>query len=546
MKIFDEEKILDADYRKMIIEEIEGNENKQRKASMKKRYDIFKNNSKSYVLAKMQDEAEEGDKLANEIINRLSNISFLKQIVKKKAMVYKEGVERNSIDEKEKSQQVIDRLEQLVNFNSTMKKVNRYVELFKNAAVQVLPYKNPITEKYSYQLKVLPPYLYDVIEDGKNPEVPRAYILSYYSQSTSESNYKPENMSGNREAPEMRKSFRSGDGVDQRIADAADDEGGKTKEYIWWSNKYHLTTDEKGEIISGLTPDNNLNPIQILPFYNFAQEQDGHFWAVGGEDLVDGDILLNMLLSDLFYITKYQGMGIGYFFGKGVPKNLKVGASSLVTLEVEQDDPTPQIGFATSSPPIEAHLTMIETYVALLLSTNKLDVNTVQTKLSAQNATSGIHEMIKRADIADDITDQQEIYRDGEPKIFEVMKKWHNLYWASNSLDEEFEEIGKIDDKTQMKIKFLEHQTMTTETEKLDIIEKRRKLNLDSMIDSLMRDDQDLSETEAEKKLVKILEDKLLEMNTKLKILGEPEEEKEEDEKEPKEKEEDENGTIEA
>jgi len=318
--------------------------------------------------------------------------------------------------------------------------------------------------------------------------------------------------------------------MDQTIADAPDDFGTENNEYVWWSNKYHFTTDEKGEILSGKQEADYSNPIGMLPFFNFSEDQDGQFWAVGGEDIIDASVLLNVLLTDLFYIAKYQGMGIGYLFGKGVPKNMRVGPTSFITLDVGQDDPTPQMGFATSNPPLEAHLKMIETYLAFILSTNNLEPGSVQGTLSASNAASGVQEIVKKAENIDDVAEQREIYRDGEPVLFKILAKWHNLYLGKKLLTKKLTELGAIDEDMELNIKFADAQPFMTEDQKLEAIKKRKEIGLDSMVDSIMRDNPDLKREDAEEKLKKILEEKLVESSNKLKAFAaEPIKEEEEE-----------------
>ena len=498
---------------------------------MKKRYDVYKDYTKKFVLEMMNEESSD-KQVVKEIMNRVANISFCKKVINKKAMVYKDGVKREVFNADTKTQEQIDTQVDNVNLNSIMKKVNKYAELFKNGMVSVLPYPCPKTNKYYYMPKVLQPYLYDVIEDQHNPELARVVITSYYNRAVGQSNYAPEHQSGQRDMDISRtKSFRDGDGSDQKIADAPNDQGIKDKEYIWWSNVYHFTTDYKGTIISGKQEKDLLNPIGELPFYNFSKDQDGAFWALGGDDLIDGSILLNMLMSDLFYIAKYQGMGIGFMFGKGVPKNAKVGASSFITMEVEEGDPTPQLGFASSNPPIGAHLDMIESYVAYLLSTNNLDAGAVQSKLTGVgSAASGIHEIVKRSENIDDIQDQREMYRDGEPVIFSLMAKWHNLYLERKQLKTELASMGTIDPKAEVGIKFPDAQAYVSEKEKLEIIDLRmNKLGLDTLLESIMRDNSDLTQDQAKEKLRLRIEQKLKESSAKLKLFNKnPEEPKEE------------------
>jgi len=510
MKIFNEDQIINEDYRKQVIEEINGPENMQRKADAKKRYEIYKDNTKPYVLEMLNQESSDNKAVA-EALNRAANVSFTREIVEKKAMVYKDGVTR----EVQNNQENIDVLVDMLDFNSKMKKTNKYAELFKNALVTVLPYENPTDPgKHRLMLNVLQPYLYDVIEDAVNPEVGRVYIFSYYNPASTPNNA-GQHQSGNREAPKPL-TLVKGDGIDQKIADSPEDKNAQHQEYIWWSHKYHFTTDNKGKIIPGRQDDDLLNPIGYLPMYNFSQDQDGQFWAEGGNDIVDAGLLLNLLLTDLFYIAKYQGMGIAYLFGKGVPKNVKVGPSALITVDMEEGDPTPEIGFATSNPPIEAHLAMIKEYLTYVLLTNKLSPDSADATMSV----SGIHEMIKQSQNIADIEDQREMYRDGEPVLFKIIFKWINLYNERAALDDEFSELGKFDEMMDVRVKFKDAQPFMTEKEKLEVIEKRLQLGLDGMIDALKRDNPDITNEEAEEKLRGIMEEKLKESSERLKQFG--------------------------
>lgn len=511
MKLYNEEQLLNVEFRKKVIDEIEGNENRKRKDEMKKRYDIYKDETKKYVIESMVKESTDSN-IEEEIKNRASNISFGRKIIDKKAMVYKDSVQRTA----SKNQKQIDEIINFVNLNSKMKKTNKYAELFRNAVVSALPYKDPEELKYKYKLRVLQPYFFDVIEDQENPEIARCYITSYYNNQSKSLPYADENRAGYREGINVRRNAKN-DGIDQIIADSPEDFGSDKKEYVWWSTKYHFTTDRKGDIIPGKQEEDLLNPINTIPFHNFSQDQDGQFWAKGGDDIIDASIVLNILLTDLFYISKYQGMGIGYMFGKGVPKKMKVGASAFVTLEMEEGDPNPQMGFATSNPPINAHLDMIEKYVAFILSTNNLEPGTVNGQLSAAGAASGIQEMIRRAENMDDIIDQREIYRDGEPVLFNIIAKWHNLYWDKGLLIEKLQNLGKIDEKINVSLKFGDPQPFTTEKERLEVIEKRLALGLDTMVDAILKDNPDLSKKEAEEKARLTMERKLKESSERLK-----------------------------
>lgn len=515
MRLTNENQLLDQGVRKKIIEEICGPENQARKQTMFNRHDMYRDNTKAYVAEVI--EKEQGTNALSDIQFRISNLSILKTIVNKKAMIYGTRAERKVVGGDEKMQAQIDQVIDLLNFNSQMKKANKWEELFKNAIVQVYPFKNYVTGKWRIKLDVNLPYKIDAIEDENNNEQARVYIYSYFSPLTNSTSYTQPGQSGIHTGNSLGQNaqFRQGDGINQAIADSPIDS--QKKEYVWWSTKYHFTTDEKGAIINGTEAvDSGLNPVQDLPFINISTSQDGNFWAVGGDDIVDGSVLVNLFLTEIYYIAKYQGMGLFYFFGRGVPKRIKVGPSQAITLDVKQDDPTPQIGFATSNPNISEYMMSIKEYISALLKTNKLEPSTVIGMENALQASSGIQELIQKSELNEAIEDNREVYRDAEPVIFKKYIKWHNYLYDRKLLDDDFEEIGRIDEKTKVTTKFCDPQVVMSESEKLDVIKKRQDLGLDSLVDSLMKDNPELVLEDAQEKAVELLKRKALDARTKM------------------------------
>lgn len=515
MKIKEEKQILDEDFRKKVLTEIVGQENKDRKRNSEDRYNIFKDRTKRYVLKRFQD--EQGIESAREVQFRLSNISFCKKMIQKKSRVYDHGVERIVLDNNEASREVkqkqVDQLVKIMKMDTNMKKANDYSELQKNCTVKVLPFMNPATGKWRYKLSALNPHFYDVLESAENPEVPLVHIFSYFHDDNGgDSSSLVNGIRGNEGV-----NFRYGDNVDQYIADSPSDDFVDNVRYIWWAPSYHLTTNSKGEIIPDATPDNMLNPIGMSTFVDFSIDQDNHYWAIGGDDIVDASILLNMLLTDLYYISRYQGLGIFYFFGRGVPKSIKIGPKEVLTLDIREGDPTPQIGFANSSAPLDVHMRMIEQQLAFTMSTNNIEASSIKGSLDAAQAQSGIQEIIQKSENVGDIEAAQQLYKDGEPHLFKIMAKWHNLYLSKNLLDDDLASLGKLDENMEIAINFNKPQVMLSDKERLDIYKQRKELNIDSEIDLIMKDNPMMSREDAELKFKKVLEDKLIQSSMALK-----------------------------
>lgn len=509
MKIADENQILDINFRKQVIESIEENENLSRKQESYKRYEVLKDRIKKYVLQNLLLEMDR--ETVEEMQSRVPVINLYKKVVSKKARVYQTAPARIVDD-----QETFDILIDCVNLNTTMKKANRFVEAFKNCLVYVRPVKKG--EQYYVQLRVLAPHSYDVIEDHQNPEQARVVILSDYSNNSILVEQPPLD----RGQRTFNQSFRDGDDKNQIIADSPADSDQPKKLYTFWSDNYHFTCDKQGNVVQA--PDDNLNPIGKLPFVGLAKDQDGSYWALGGEDLIDGTLLTNMLMTDLYFVAKVQGMGLFYFFGKGVPKTVKIGPNRALTHEVSEDDPTPQVGFASSSPPLQDHMEMVEQYIALLLTTNDLGVNAVASKLDGRSAISGVQELIQNSEPMNAVEDDQEMFRDAEPEIMDIVVRWHNYYFDKNALVPKFDELGKLPE-FEYAPQFKPPVQYKTEEQKLASAKAKKDLGIADAIKLLM-EVNDIDEAEAEEEFKKILERQIKERSMRLEgVMGANQEE---------------------
>ena len=514
LRIHREEDLLDPVFRKKVIADINDQANIRRKELMYRRHDMYRDNTKAYVAETIR--CEQGEEAIAEIQHRISNLSLLKTVINKKAMIYASGAKREVVGDP-KAQEQIDEVIELLNFNSVMKKANRWEELFKNSIVQIYPYKNDITKKWRIKLDLNLPYKIDILEDEYNNEEARCYIYSYFAPQTNSMSYAPIGQSGvhSGAGPGILGSFAAGEGINQQIQDKLCED--EKREYIWWSTKYHFTTDEKGTLLNeNETLDQTTNPVSDIPYVNIATNQDGNFWAVGGEDLADGSVLINLFLTEIYYIAKYQGMGLFYLFGRGVPKRIKVGPSQALTLDVKPDDPTPQIGFASSNPNIAEYMNSIKEYVAALMKTNKLEPASVIGFDSVNSASSGIQELLQKSELYETLEDSREAYRDAEPLIFEKYIKWHNYLFDRQLLDDEFNEIGRINEDIKITTSFYPTQSTMTEKEKLEVIKMRQEIGLDSKVDSMMRDNSELSKDEAQEKIVEILKNAALDARNRM------------------------------
>ena len=515
MKLMAEEQILDIDFRQTVIAEINGSENQARKFEAFRRYECFKDKTAKWVLKSLEADGLTEDTL-KQMRSRVSNISICKKIVNKLARTYSAGVQRmTDVPEETKA---IDDAARFLKLDDKQKKSDRYRELFRNTVSMIVPQKsggddaNPL---YSIGLRVLGPWEYDVIEDCHNREIPRVFILSDFVEIDGEIEAANETEAGRHT---RSSSSMKSDGIDQTIADSPQDKnGGKRKTYIWWSANFHFTTWEDGSICEMMTDRDELgpvlaNPIQMLPFAVNAEEQDGSFWADGGEDIVDGSILVNKQITDMFFVQYQQGYGIPVIVGKNLKDRYTIGPNKAILLEYEQDDPEPKVYFASANPPIDNWMRSIEQYVAMLLTTNNLSVTQLAGKLDATQLPSGIALVVERAEVTVETEDKHSQYASMERELFNIFAAWQAVLYETADVDPDLVvAVPRLpeDIASRLVVRFNEAKPVMTESEKLANLKARKELGINEEVDLIMMDNPDMTREDADKKLLAIKEAKM-------------------------------------
>lgn len=497
MRIEQEQDLLNPSVRKQIIQEIKAGENQERKRAAYKRYLCYRDKTDLFVKELLLKQLDRST--VDEMEYCITNISIVRKIIDKLARVYNAGVKRE-IEGDDKATENLNKIAKELDFNSEMKKENKFLKLQKNSALYIKPC--PITDiegntKYTVRPEPLNPYLYDVVEYEYDRRKAMAYVLSDfdYGQTLYTTN---DAATAGRSSDAPSSKLPQGNGKDELIADTPED--AKTETFIWWSNNFHFTSDESGKIISESTE----NPIKMLPFVNFAIDQDGQFWAQGGDDLINGGILVNSILTHNQHISTTQGYGQFYMKGKNLPRNIKIGPTKAIIMEYEEGEPVPDLGFASANPPIDSLRANVESYIALLLTTNNLSTSSVASSLGTNNtAPSGIAMMIDKAESREDTEDQRQIFLDNEPVIWEIIRRWLDVY--QESLVDPLKGLS-IPEGFVLKLKFHDAPVVVAESEKLANLKLRKELGLDSMVDLIMKDDPDLTKEQAEEKLKEISE----------------------------------------
>lgn len=513
--------LLDPAVRKRIIEDIKGTENTARKNEMYKRYQCYKDQTFRYVQMELFKQFDAST--VHEMSYCLSNIAIVRKVIDKLARVYKYGVEREVFLNDKESKESTAALKGAVDesdANRKLKKCNRYFKLFKNTVMYIRP--TPVSGDADalkcIKMDPLPPYLYDVVEVEDDREKPMVYVLSDFSPAKDSATGNPVQAvvpgTDGRGGNTVNAFIVKGDGIDQSIADTPGDE--KSKGYVFWSDKYHFVCNDKGDIIGG--PEDKLNPINELPFVNYAEDQDGSFWAIGGNDLTDGAVLMNSMITNILHIGVTQGFAQIVATGKDFPKNAKVGPNKIIFLHQQEGDPNPTFEYKNSNPPLDELRALVEMYVALLLTTNNLSTSGVASNLNGgAQFPSGIAMMIDKAESMEDVEDQRQIFVDNEPCVWELYAKWYALLVSRKELVEEQAKYP-VPVEFDLRVKFSKPVAIESEKERLEVLKIKKDLGIISMVDMIKAENPELTDKEAEEKLMKILEEA---MKRKAEAMGE-------------------------
>lgn len=511
MKLKSEYDLLKPEVRIQLIREITDRENIERKQEALRRHEIYRDKNRKWVVAALANEGYKPETLA-QMQNRASNISICRRITNKLARTYVGGVIRKA--ESEGDQKSVDDLAKALNFNTSQKKFDRYRQLFKNTTTACLPVRSARETRddgqplYDLKMKVFAPWQYDVVEDAADPTRAMCYILTDFVE---REQYRIMSEPYARAAEGYRDPgvpFQQGDGKDQMIADRPEDRGKEKREFIFWTAHLHFACDDKSNILPEKSGENNQNPIGILPFRDVHDDQDCNYWAEGGDDVVEGSILINKLLTDGNYISFVQGWGQLVISAPEIPKKLVGGPDNAFVFETKPDMPLPDVFFATSNPDISKWLEATSTHLAMLLTTNGLSPRTVSTKLDAANMASGIAMLIENSDVDEETQDTQTLYQEAEPDEWEIVSAWQQLYGERKLLTKKFAEIAVLKAPLKITVKFLQVAPPITETEKLNALKTRKEIGLDSMKDLIKRDNPGMTDEELDAKVEELKAEK--------------------------------------
>lgn len=337
--------------------------NQARKADARKRLDFYEDAQLAYLEARLAELFSEPEKLSPVFVN------VVKKITNNLSAVYGMPAIR-TVEGTERDQAIFTEISSSCGLPVKLKAASRYTKLLKTVLLR------PVWRNGRMDIDVLTGDILDV-QTGDTPEDLRSVLITHY--------------------PESQKQ----DEV----------------EFSHWTADAFQRLDYQGNVI--LEEPNPYRVVPYVPCWDRCPLND--FWLSGGDDLVTIQESINEKLTDLLFICRMQGFGVGWIKKKhhsGGLINLNPG--SMVELPEEGS-----MGFESQKAPIRDILTAIEFLISQAAISNGLSVSTLSTKVTRE---SGLAKVQQQRELEELRRDDIELWRRYEQNLFQMLKGVWNVH----------------------------------------------------------------------------------------------------------------------
>lgn len=410
--------------------EVQSQVTTQRKNEADKRTDYYQSEQDSYTLENMQTWMSEPEKL------RPLQINIVRKVIDNLAMVYVKPAKRN-IEGSEKDSQLFADIAKESALDMTLKQASKFTKLHKTALLRVVWRNNKL------EIDILTPYIVDVVTGGSPKDLQKVMVTNW---------------------PDTGKS--------------------EDVTYSLWSAETFQRLDWRGNLI-----EQEPNPYKALPFVPcWDSLPTDSFWVKGGGDLISAQDAINEKLTDLMYIIRQQGFGVGYLkssnhgpSGMGVLDTVQANPGSFVVLP---PDPNAEIGYVSTEAPIKEVWDTIQAIIQQTAIANGLSAHS----LTAQPVSeSGISKIVGNNELMEKRQDDIDLWRRYEARLFEVVK----LVWNTHNPGQKFS------DKAELNIDFAEIKQPSQEIEQSEKWQTLIDAGQASPVDWTMARNPDLSREQA-------------------------------------------------
>jgi hypothetical protein len=464
-----------------ILKELLGNEeNLRRKEASLMRFEIYKGRQAPFIMSRLMKDIGK-DAVQNS--RTITSINLTKRIIDEQAAVYKNEPIRSFSNVNEVQEAHIRNLYQQGAIDQKLKKTNRVFKLNHQAALQVVPRDGKIL------YRPLLDHHYDVVPRVDDPEQADCYIVSSFDK---------RRLMGrmHNQSKDITKQYLS-DGWNQKIAEP-DDYMAKKNLFYWWSRDYNFITDSKGNFVNEMgekivpRDDELLNPLMELPFIDVARDKDFEYFVRGGSLVVDFSLDLGVMLSDVSEINRLQGFSQAVISSTEEPKDIKIGPRRVLWLKIKPhavDAERPTFQFASPNPDLASSLKLLGDFTSLFLTSEGMSPKLVNTASENEKYTSGLDRFLSMVQKFEASQDDLDMFATIEQKVLDLTVAWNNLFYnvTENGFADDLSGVILPED-AEVKVEFSQPKMILSETEKLEVISRKKELGLISDVEAIMFD----------------------------------------------------------
>lgn len=460
--------------RKKVVEYIESNANRGRKATSYKASEIFNDRLKPYVIEDLRKQYNE------ETVQELpvvSSVNIAKRVINSLACIYRSEPHREFTEVSDDQAAIINLVYKDMMANKKLNHANKIYKNHDQGFIQIIPKNGRLV------VRTLKPHQVDVIPSMYDPEEAAAYIISTYNNSD-ELNEDSKELSSATGYQTVYESNTENYKNKKAINAQKDD----NKRYLVWTMEESFFMDAKGNILGEVTP-NPLRQYGLMPFVEFSTEKEFEFWVRAQNAFSNFTIEFNTAVTSVFQIVKLQGFAQAYLKCNpdAMPQSIQIGPNYILRLPVDTNAGIDtEFGFASPGSDIAGSLSFLETLLATFLSSNGIDPKTVSMKGEGQTYTSGIERLLATIEKVSAAREDFDTFARVEDKVWRLVKAWLNILTSTETLDRKYW-TGSISEDSSVNVEFSKPELIKSDMEELDVIQREIELGISSPIDAIMR-----------------------------------------------------------
>jgi hypothetical protein len=453
--------------RKQILREIKGDENRRRSEASLQDCEVYQGKIRPYVMKYLRSKYSETTVAETPVV---ASINVARKVIDQRASLYKNTPKRDFLNVSDEVKSMLKDVYERISVDTKFLQSNRLFEL-QQRQNHILVYPKNSELKF----RVLKNHQINVIPMEDDPEVGEIYIISSFDKSLSQA----------------REQFSNN--YNEKIADE-DDYKLMLERHVVWSSNLHFLMNGKGEILSEET----INPIapycpviEVAPdgkdfeYWNQALNSDSSNPVFKGGEVSNFTVEYNASMSALAQTVQMSSFAQAFLKAPAhlQPKQLIVGTNHILRLTTDSTAGEVEFGYATPNADLAGAQNFVLSLLSQFLSSQGIDAKTISGTAQATNFSSGVERLLAMITQFESSKESQAVYQNAEKKIFEVIKAWINVSYATDVLNEDYQ--FRIPEDAELSIQFVKPETVLTEAEMLVDIEKKLDLGLISRVDAI-------------------------------------------------------------